>query len=107
VSAIVDFPVPAKPFSQKIHRSSCLSAQSYISCSRSTRVSGRQVGESCLLYELKGASAADGRRSSPELPVSARFDYYERCQTEVLHSPFEGLSISSQSRLNAFSFPSP
>jgi hypothetical protein len=47
VRAIVDFPVPARPFSQKIHRSSCPffpSAQSYISCRRSTRVSGRQAG---------------------------------------------------------------
>ena len=31
VRAIVDFPVPAKPFSQKMQRSSCPSAQSYIS----------------------------------------------------------------------------
>jgi hypothetical protein len=71
VRAIVDFPVPAKPFSQKMHRLSCPSAQLYISCSRSTRVLGRQVGACCLLYELNGASAADGRRSIPELPVSA------------------------------------
>ena len=40
VWAIVDFPVPAKPLSQKMHRLSCPSAQLYISCSRSTRVLG-------------------------------------------------------------------
>jgi hypothetical protein len=42
VRAIVDFPVPAKPFSQKMQRLSCLSAQPYISRRRSTRVLGRQ-----------------------------------------------------------------
>ena len=74
--ATVDFPVPAKPFSQKIHRSSCLSAQSYISCSRSTRVLGRQLGSSWRSNELNGALLANGRQSSPDLPVSACFDYY-------------------------------
>ena len=69
VRAIVDFPVPAEPFSQKIQRLSCPLAQLYISCSRSTRVSGRQVGSCCLLYELNGASIAVGRRSSPKTLV--------------------------------------
>ena len=64
VRAIVDFPVPAKPFSQKMHRLSCPSAQSYISRRTSTRVSGRQGGSCCLLYELKGASAANGKHLS-------------------------------------------
>jgi hypothetical protein len=64
VRAIVDFHVPAKPFSQKMPRSSCPSAQPYIRHSRSTRVSDRQRGKCCLLCELNGASAADGRRSS-------------------------------------------
>jgi len=45
--AIVDFPVPARPFSQKMQRSSCPLAQLYISLRRSTRVSGRQVGSCC------------------------------------------------------------
>jgi hypothetical protein len=38
VRAIVDFSVPAKPFSQKIRCSSCSSAQSYISRRSSTLV---------------------------------------------------------------------
>jgi len=42
VRAMVNFPVPAKPFSQKMQRSSCPSAQPYISQRRSTRVLGRQ-----------------------------------------------------------------
>jgi hypothetical protein len=42
----------------------------------STRVSERQVGKCRLLYELNGASAADGRQSSPELLVSTQFDCY-------------------------------
>src|SRR5579862_2828959 len=61
VRAIVDFPVPAKPFSQKMHRSSCPSAQLYMSRRRSTRVSGRQVGSCRRWYALNGASAAVGR----------------------------------------------
>jgi len=47
VREIVDFPVPARPFSQKMHCSFCLSfpsAQLYICCRRSTRVPGRQAG---------------------------------------------------------------
>jgi hypothetical protein len=47
VRETVDFPVPARPFSQKMHCSSCPSVpstQSYIPCRRSTRVSGRQAG---------------------------------------------------------------
>ena len=58
VRAIVDFPVPARPFSQKIHRSSSLSAQIYISRRSSTRVLGRQEGECCFAYELNDASIA-------------------------------------------------
>jgi hypothetical protein len=107
VRAIVDFPMPAKPFSQKIHRSSCPSAQSYISRSRSTQVSGRQVGARWRSNELNSAPAADGRQSGPELLVSARFDCYIVFQGEVLRLPFKSLSISSQSRLNAFALPSP
>ena len=79
VRAIVDFPVPAKPFSQKMHRSSCLSAQLYISRRSSTRVLGMQEGECCLEYELNGASTAYGRRSSPASPVSARLDCCVGC----------------------------
>jgi len=79
VRAIVDFPVPAKPFSQKMHCSSCLSAQLYISRRSSTRVLGRQEGECCFAYELNGASTAYGRRSSPTSPVSARLDCYVGC----------------------------
>jgi hypothetical protein len=60
VRAIVDFPVPAKPLSQKTHRSSCPSAQLCISRMRSTRVSGRQDGSCCRWYALKGASMAYG-----------------------------------------------
>jgi hypothetical protein len=75
VRAIVDFPVPAKPLSQKIHCSSSLSTQLYISSRRPTRVFGRQVGESCFANELNGASSAYGRRwntseSSPSFPIS-------------------------------------
>jgi len=62
VRAIVDFPVPAKPFSQKIHCLSCPSAQSYISCKRSTRVSWRRVGSCWRSNELNGAFRANGRR---------------------------------------------
>jgi hypothetical protein len=107
VRAIVDFPVPAKPLSQKMHCTSCLSAQSYISCSRSTRVLGRQVSSSWRSNELNSASVANGRQSSPDSLVSASFDYYVRCLTEVLRLPCKGLSISSRSRFNALSFPSP
>lgn len=74
VRAIVDFPVPAKPFSQKMQRSSWLSAQSYIDSRRSTRVLGRQEGESCFAYELNDASIAYARLSSTALPVSARLN---------------------------------
>jgi hypothetical protein len=83
VRAIVDFPVPARPFSQKMHCSSCLSAQMYISRRSSTRVLGRQEGECCFAYELNGASTAYGRRSSPAAPVSARLDCYIRCKPEL------------------------
>src|SRR5271170_8219915 len=64
VRAIVDFPVPAKPLSQNMHRPSSPSAQSYISCSRSTRVSGRQVGSCWRSNELNAAFVANGRRLS-------------------------------------------
>jgi hypothetical protein len=84
VRAIVDFPVPAKPLSQKMHRSSCPSAQSYISCSRSTRVLGRQVGSSWRSNELNGASLANGRQLSPGSPVSTRFNYLNRSSTLTL-----------------------
>jgi hypothetical protein len=107
VRAIVDFPVPAKPFSQKMQRSSCPSAQPDISRRSSTRVLGRQASECCFVYELNGASTAYGKRSSPELFVSARFDRRGGCQTRVACLPFEGLSISSWSRANALSSPSP
>ena len=65
VRAIVDFPVPARPFSQKMYRISCPfvpSAQSYILCRRSTCVSGRQVGSCWRSQELKAALVANGRR---------------------------------------------
>ena len=62
VRAMVDFPVPAKPFNQKMHRSSCLTAQLYMSRRSSTRVSWRQVGSCRRWYELKGASTAYGSR---------------------------------------------
>ena len=75
VRAIVDLPVPAKQLSQKMHRSSCPSAQSYSSRSRSTRVLGRQVGSSWRSNELSGAPVANGRQSSPSSPVSARLEY--------------------------------
>src|ERR1700722_12160403 len=61
VRAIVDFPVPAKPLSQKIHRSSSLSTQLYISSRRPTRVFGRQVDEVCFANELNGASIVYGK----------------------------------------------
>src|ERR1700710_2826422 len=61
VRAIVDFPVPAKPFSQKMHCSFCPSAQLYMSRRRPTRVLGRQVSSCCRGNTLKGASAATGK----------------------------------------------
>lgn len=64
VRATVDFPVPAKPFSQKMHRSFCPSAQLYMSRRRSTRVSGRQVRSYCRWYTLNGASIATGKELS-------------------------------------------
>ena len=60
VRAIVDFPVPARPFSQKMYRASCPSPQMYISWSSSMRVFGRQDGSSCRWYALNGASIAYG-----------------------------------------------
>jgi hypothetical protein len=75
VLAIVDFPVPARPFSQKMHRSSCLSAHSYMSRRRPTRVSGRQVGSCCRWYALNGASTAIGRELRESgIPVSFQFE---------------------------------
>ena len=75
VRAIVDLPVPARPRSQNMHRSSCPSAQLRISSRTPTRVSGRQAGSCCFAYELKGASSACGRRprlfSSSGVEVSA------------------------------------
>ena len=62
VRAIVDLPVPARPLSQKMHRSSGPSAQLSISSRRATRVLGRHAGSCCFANELKGASAARGRR---------------------------------------------
>ena len=62
VRAIVDFPMPAKPFSQKIYRSSCPSAHLYIFYRRSTRVSRRQVALYQLSCELNGAPIANQRR---------------------------------------------
>jgi hypothetical protein len=62
VRAMVDLPVPARPRSQKMHRSSVPSAQLYISLRRATRVLGRQAGSCCFANELKGASSACGRR---------------------------------------------
>jgi hypothetical protein len=66
--------VPARPFSQKMQRSSRPSAQLYISWRRSARVSGRHVWSYCRWYALNGASAAVGRELSTsfksELPVS-------------------------------------
>jgi hypothetical protein len=65
VREIVDFPVPARPFNQKMHRSSCLSslsAQLYMSRRRSTRVLGRQAGSCWRSKELKGALVAKGSR---------------------------------------------
>ena len=77
VRAIVDFPVPARPFSQKMHRSSRPSAQSCISLRRSTRVSGRQVRSCCRWYTLNGASFAVGRDLSTSfrsgLPVNLTY----------------------------------
>lgn len=64
VQAIVNFPVPAKTFSQKIKRSCCSLAQLYISRRTSTRVLGRHIGSYCLRYELNGVSTAYGKRLS-------------------------------------------
>ena len=64
VRAIVDLPVPAKPLNQKMLGVVFLSAQSYISRRRSTRVLGRQVGSCCRWYALKGASLAIGKELS-------------------------------------------
>lgn len=63
VRATMDFPVPAKPLSQKIDCLSCLVAELYISWRRSTQVSGRQMGLYCFVYKLKGDLTAYGRRS--------------------------------------------
>lgn len=77
VRAMVDFPVPAKPLSQKMHCSSCPSAHSCIWRRTSTRVFSRHAGSCCFAYELKGASSAYGKLlsglSSPEVQVSTWF----------------------------------
>jgi hypothetical protein len=65
VREIIDFPVPARPFSQKMHCSfypSFPSAQSYIRYRRSIRVSGRQAGSYWRLKELNSPCIANGRR---------------------------------------------
>jgi hypothetical protein len=89
VRAIVDFPVPARPLSQKMHRSSSPSAHSCICRRTSTRVFSRHVGSCCFAYELKGASLAHGkllgRLSNPEVLVSARFKKgVEGVRTEMI-----------------------
>jgi hypothetical protein len=72
--AIVDFPVPAKLFSQKMSRSPLLSAYLYMSFRSPTRVLGRQLGLYWRLYELKCAFVADGRRLSGSLrPIVGQF----------------------------------
>ena len=74
VREIVDFPVPAKPFSQKMKCSSGLLDQLYISRRMSMQVFWRQVGSCCRAYELNGASLVYGKRlsglSNPESSVS-------------------------------------
>ena len=60
VRAIVDFPVPAQPLSQKMYVSSSLSAHVLICWRTSTRVSGRQRGSFSLSEALKGAWGAEG-----------------------------------------------
>jgi hypothetical protein len=76
VRAIVDFPVPAKPLSQKMHCLSPPSAHSCISRRSSTRVFWRHVGSCCFANELKGASLAYGKLlsglSSPNLLISVQ-----------------------------------
>src|SRR5271155_3075235 len=64
VRAIVDFPVPAMPFSQKMHLSSPPSAHALIWLRTSTRVSLRHRGSCCLSAELKAAWAAYGKSLS-------------------------------------------
>jgi hypothetical protein len=75
VRAIVDFPVPANPFSQKIGRLSSPPAQSNISWRRSTRVSGRHRESWSRLRALKGASTAYGNR----LSGLSDYDFRMRC----------------------------
>jgi hypothetical protein len=88
VRAIVDFPVPAKPLSQKMHRSSLPSAHLYISRRTSTRVFLRHVGSCCFIYELNGASLAYGKLlsglSSPNFLVSAQFQIRRGLRTDIV-----------------------
>jgi hypothetical protein len=64
VRAMVDFPVPAMPFSQKMHRLSSPSAHAIICSRTSTRVLGRQRGSCWSSKELKAAPEARGSFSS-------------------------------------------
>jgi hypothetical protein len=74
IRVIVNFPMPAKPFSQKIHRSSYLSAQPYISRRSSMRVLEKHEGECCFIYELNGALTAYGKRLNAKFLVNARLN---------------------------------
>src|ERR1700734_3851757 len=72
VRAMVDFPVPAIPFSQKMPLSHRPSAHSLIRARTSTRVPRRQRDACCLVEELNAAWAAHGRclsRSRSSRPV--------------------------------------
>ena len=80
VRAIVDFPVPAMPFSQKICCSCSLLAytNTLISSSTAVRVCWRHSALSCWLDALKGACAATGNRdSSLSWSTSSESDIHE------------------------------
>lgn len=71
VRAMVGFPVPAMPLSQKSRRSSRPSAQVYMSLKRSTRVSGGQVLHYCFTdFEKKDNVEADSKDNDNRTPLS-------------------------------------
>jgi hypothetical protein len=89
VRAIVDFPVPASPLSQKIRLVSSPCAQFRISWRTSTLVSFKQRGSCSFLRELKAACVTVERRIgifSSEILVHVKIDRQEVHIPEILVS---------------------
>ena len=89
VFVMIDFPVPAIPFNQKMQLLSSLYVHALICFSTSVCVSSRHSGSSCLLEASNGACTVAGRWSTDSLssvPVSHRVRF-DRMDCSVARSP--------------------